>query len=102
MERLRLTEAELCEVLGTDPLSVIAGDADQRPEVQILLDLTAEAEQAVGAAALARWVRASGPAGCPIDLLLARDFAAFERALELLRERGLVIRTAGSRRRTSR
>jgi hypothetical protein len=102
MERLGLTEAELCTVLDADPLTVIAGDADERPDLQILLDLTAEAQEAVGAAALVRWVRAAGPAGRPVDLLLARDFAAFERALELLRERGLVIRTAGSRRRTSR
>jgi hypothetical protein len=37
-------------------------------------------------------VRAQGPAGRPIDLLLARDFAAFENALAVLRERGFVIR----------
>lgn len=101
MERLGLTEAELCAVLDADPLSVIAGRLDHRPELQILLDLTAEAEEAVGPAALARWVRASGPAGRPIELLTARDFAAFERALETLAQRGFVIRTAGSRRRTS-
>jgi hypothetical protein len=102
MERLGLTEVELCAVLDADPLALIAGDADDRPELRILLALTAEAEEAVGATALARWVRAAGPAGRPLDLLVARDFAGFENALELLRERGLVIRTAGSRPRTSR
>jgi hypothetical protein len=37
-------------------------------------------------------VRASGRLGRPIDLLLAQDFAAFEDALEDLRERGFVVR----------
>jgi len=96
MERLGLSEGELCVVLDADPLALIAGDVDERPELRILLELTAEAVESVGAAALARWLRAAGPAGRPIDLLVARDFAAFEGALELLRERGLVIRTAGS------
>jgi hypothetical protein len=89
-------------VLDADPLSVIAGSVDEQPQLRILLDLTAEAEEAVGAAGLSRWVRAAGPAGRPIEMLLARDFGAFERALELLRERGLVVRRAGSRPRTSR
>jgi hypothetical protein len=41
---------------------------------------------------LRRWVRATGPAGRPIDLLVARDFAAFEDALATLAERGFVLR----------
>jgi hypothetical protein len=93
LERLGLTEAELCTVLAADPLEVIAGDLAHRPELAILLDLTAEAEEAVGGAALARWVRTAGPAGRPVDMLLARDFAAFEDALGELARRGFVIRS---------
>jgi hypothetical protein len=44
---------------------------------------------------LRRWVRAEGPAGRPIELLLARDFAGFETALATLAERGFVIRGGG-------
>jgi hypothetical protein len=40
---------------------------------------------------LRRWVRATGPAGRPLELLLARDFAAFEDALRTLAERGFVL-----------
>ena len=47
------------------------------------LGLTDEIDQAV----LRRWMR-TGPA----DLLLARDFAAFEDAVEDLRQRGLIVR----------
>jgi hypothetical protein len=41
---------------------------------------------------LRRWVRASGPSGRPLDVLLARDFGAFEDALATLAERGFVLR----------
>jgi hypothetical protein len=75
-------------VLDADPLEVVAGDLDHKPELPILLDLLAEHDDA----ALKRWLRAAGPHGRPIDLLLARDFPAFEDALAVLRERGLVIR----------
>ena len=71
---------------------VVSGDLDHKPELPILLDLLAEAEERAGAAVLRRWVRAAGPAGRPLDLLLARDFAAFENALATLAERGFVIR----------
>jgi hypothetical protein len=40
-------------------------------------------------------VRAEGPAGRPLDLLLRRDFPAFEDALATLAERGFVIRGGG-------
>jgi hypothetical protein len=40
---------------------------------------------------LARWLRATGPAGRPLDHLLARDFGAFEDALAALEARGFVI-----------
>jgi len=38
-------------------------------------------------------MRREGPAGRPLDLLLARDFARFEDALGVLAERGFVIRS---------
>jgi hypothetical protein len=79
-------------VLDADPLEVVGGELDHKPELPILLDLLAEAEERAGAAVLRRWVRAAGPAGRPIDLLLTREFAAFETALADLRERGFVIR----------
>ena len=41
---------------------------------------------------LRRWVRANGPAGRPLDALLARDFATFEDQLAELRGRGFVLR----------
>jgi hypothetical protein len=78
-------------VLDADPLEVVGGDLDHKPELPILLDLLAEAEENAGAATLRRWVRAAGPAGRPIDLLLTRDFAAFETALAALAEKGFVI-----------
>jgi hypothetical protein len=82
-------------VLDADPLAIVSGDLDHKPELPILLDLLAEAEENAGAATLRRWVRAAGPAGRPIDLLLTRDFAAFERALTTLAERGFVISRPG-------
>jgi hypothetical protein len=82
-------------VLDADPLAVVSGDLDHMPELPILLDLLAEAEENAGAATLRRWVRAAGPAGTPIDLLLSRDFGAFEDALATLAERGFVISRPG-------
>jgi hypothetical protein len=78
-------------MLDADPLSLIAGEQDARPEVRILLDLLADAEERAGAAVLRRWVRASGPAGRPLDSLLARDYAGFEDQLGTLAERGFVL-----------
>ena len=94
MERLGLTDEELCRVLDADPLAVITNELDHRPEIAILLDLTADAEEVAGAAALRRWIRAAGPKGRPLDLLLARDFTAFEAAVEDYVRRGFVIRRA--------
>jgi hypothetical protein len=82
-------------VLDADPLAVLSGDLDHRPELPILRDLLAEAQERAGAAVLRRWVRATGPAGKPLDRLLARDFAAFEDALATLAERGFVVRGGG-------
>ena len=88
MERLGLSDEELMTVLDADPLSVITDELDHRPEVGILLALTADTDPGL----LRRWLRASGPAGRPVDLLLRRDFAAFEDALDQLDRRGFVVR----------
>jgi len=87
-ERMGLSDDELLTVLDADPLSVVGGALEHRPEVPILLALTEELDAAV----LRRWLRASGPDGRPLDLLLRRDFAAFEDALADYRERGFIIR----------
>jgi hypothetical protein len=92
MDLLGLSEDELCRVLDADPLTLLSGQLDHRPELAILIDLLAEAEERAGAAVLRRWVRATGPSGRPIDHLLARDFAAFETDLVTLAERGFVLR----------
>ena len=92
MQRLGLSEDELLTVLGADPRSVVAGDLDDKPQLPILLTLTEEAAEKVQEDALRRWVRTAGPAGRPIDHLLARDYAAFEDALATLESRGFVVR----------
>jgi len=95
MERLGLTEDELCRVLAVDPLTLIAGELDHRPELAILLALTEEAAARVVPGVLQRWLRSAGPAGRPLDHLLARDFAAFEDDLDALAQRGFVLRGGG-------
>ena len=92
MDLLGLSEEELCATLAVDPLTLLSGQLDHRPELAILLDLLAEAEEEVGAAVLRRWVRANGPAGRPLDALLQRDFATFEDQVAQLRGRGFVLR----------
>jgi hypothetical protein len=92
MDLLGLSEDELCRVLDADPLTLLSGQLDHRPELPILRDLLAEAEERAGAPVLRRWVRAAGPGGRPVDHLLARDFAAFEDDLAALAERGFVLR----------
>jgi hypothetical protein len=93
-ERLGLTDDELLAALDADPLTILGGDLDHKPQLPILLTLTEEAADRAGEGVLRRWVRATGRHGRPIDLLLARDFGAFEDALEDLRERGFVVRAA--------
>jgi len=93
MDVLGLSEDEVCTVLDADPLTLLSGQLEHRPELPILLDLLAEAEARAGAAVLRRWVRAAGPSGRPIDHLLARDFPAFENDLATLAERGFVLRS---------
>jgi hypothetical protein len=94
MDMLGLSEDELCQVLAEDPLSLLSGQVDHRPELPILLKLCDEAAQQIGGGVLRRWVRVAGPAGRPIDALLARDFPRFENAVEDLGRRGFVVRGA--------
>jgi hypothetical protein len=95
MDLLGLTEEELCATLGADPLAIVSGQLDHRPEVPILLDLLDEARERTAPAVLQRWVRAKGPRGRPVDLLTAQDFAGFEDALADLAQRGFVLRGGG-------
>ena len=95
MELLGLSDDELCQVLDVEPLTLLSGQLEHRTELPILLDLLADASEQAGPAVLQRWVRASGPAGRPIDALLRRDFAAFEDALAQLADRGFVLRGGG-------
>ena len=94
---LGLSEDELLAILDADPLEAIGGELEHRPELPILLDLLADAEERAGAPVLRRWVRASGPGGRPLDLLLAREFGAFEDALTTLAQRGFVLASAPGR-----
>jgi hypothetical protein len=96
MGLLGLSEEELCQVLDADPLTLLSGQLEHRPELPSLLDLLDEASQNAGPAVLGRWVRAAGPHGRPIDALMKRDFAAFEDALADLADRGFVLRGGGT------
>lgn len=88
-ERFGLSDEELLTILDVGALELVGGELDHKPELGLLLALS---ESAAQTGALPRWVRTSGGHGRPIDLLLARDFAAFEQALDDLDERGFVIR----------
>lgn len=92
MEVLGLTEDELCATLNADPLTLLSGQLEHRPELPILLTMLNEALETADASLIRRWVRASGPAGRPIDLLTGRDFTAFEDALNEFQQRGFVLR----------
>ena len=81
---LGLSDEELLTILDSDPLAVITGEEDARPEVRILLQLLGEDPPPRA------WVRAGSPS--PLERLLERDFGAFEDALATLAERGFVIR----------
>ena len=95
MDRLGLTEDELCAALDVDPLSVISGELDHKPQLPILLALTEEAAERVAEGVLPRWLRSTGPGGRPLDHLLARDYGAFEDDLQGLADRGFVLRGRG-------
>lgn len=92
MDLLGLSEDELCQILGADPLTLLSGQLEHRPELPILLDLLAQPAAEAGPSVLRRWVRASGPAGRPLDALLARDFGKFEDSVAELATRGFVVR----------
>jgi len=92
MELLGLREDELCRLLDVDALTLLSGQLDHRGELPILLDLLDEAAGRAGTAVLRRWVRAPGSSGRPIDLLMRRDFSAFEDALSELAAQGFVLR----------
>lgn len=85
-QRFGLTDEELLQILDEDPLTVITGQLDHKPELGILLALTEEMDESV----LRRWLRRG-----PIDVLVARDFAAFEDRLAEFRERGLILKKRG-------
>jgi hypothetical protein len=95
LELLGLSEDELCQILDVDALTLLSGQLEHRTELPILLDLLDDASQRAGEGVLPRWVRASGPAGRPIDLLINREFPAFEDALAELADRGFVLRGGG-------
>jgi len=95
MDLLGLDDDELCTVLDADPLELLSGQLDHRPELPLLLILLADAEERAGAAVLRRWVRSPGPNGRPIDQLTERDFVAFEDSLDALAQRGFVLRGGG-------
>jgi hypothetical protein len=95
LDLLGLSEDELCATLDVDPLTLLSGQLDHRPELGILLALLDEAEERAGAPVLRRWVRAAGPSGRPIDALTSRDFGAFEDALATLADRGFILRGGG-------
>jgi hypothetical protein len=97
MELLGLDEDELCAVLGAEPLELVSGETETRPELPVLIDLLEQARERIGVAALRGWVRTSGVRGRPLDLLRAQDFPAFESALEELEQRGWVLRGGGPR-----
>ncbi len=90
-ELLGLSDDELCLTLGISALDVVSGGGDRVAAVPILLALLADAEERAGGAVLQRWVRTKTRNGVPVQLLTARDFAAFEDALGDLVERGFVI-----------
>ena len=72
------------QILDSDPLAVITGEEDYRPEVKTLLQLIGDEPPPKA------WVR-----GRPLQLLLQRDFAGFEDELNDYRERGFRIRKRG-------
>jgi hypothetical protein len=73
----------LLQILNSDPLAVITGEEDLRPEVQILLELLQDDPPPQA------WIRSK------LQLLLQHDFGAFEDALAEYRERGFILRKRG-------
>src|SRR3954447_6134898 len=86
---LGLEDEELLEILGSDPIAVITGEEDLRPEIRILLQLLEDNPPPRA------WMRAGAPS--PLQRLLQQDFAGFEDALADYREQGFVIGGGGER-----
>jgi hypothetical protein len=84
---LGLSDDELLLILGSDPIAVITGEEDMRPEIRILLVLLGDDPPPRA------WLRAGSPS--PLQRLLQQDFAGFEDALADYRERGFVISRRG-------
>ena len=91
IELLGISDEELCRIFDTDPISVVSGQLDDRPEMEILLALLNEAILHVNAGIIPVWLRTKGLFGKPIDSLLSRNYAAFERDLEQLIQHGFVL-----------
>ncbi len=94
--QLGLGDDELCDILGLSPVQLLTGEADLLPQTAVLDELLRAAGEQVSAEGIQRWVRASGPAGTPLEHLLAHDYGAFENALETLLSRGFVVRKRGA------
>jgi len=86
---LGLSDEELLQILGADPLAVIAGEEDLRPEVHVLLQLLGDDPPPRA------WLTAGRPS--PLERLKAQDFGGFEDALSDYRERGFILRASSSR-----
>jgi hypothetical protein len=96
MELLGLDEEELCAVLGAEPLDIVSGEIESRPELPVLLELLEEARERVGAPVLRAWVRTARATGRPLDLLVGHDYRRFEDAVDELAEGGWVLRGGGA------
>ncbi len=96
MTLLGLSEDELCQALAVDPLTLLSGQLDHRPELPILLDLLAEAEERAGAPVLRRWLRATRAGGPSARRAARADFGRFEDQLGDLAQRGFVLRGGGA------
>ena len=79
-------------MLGLSPVQLLSGEGDLLPQTAVLDELLRAAGEQVSAEGIRRWLRASGPAGTPLEHLLAQDYGAFETALDTLLSRGFVVR----------
>ena len=82
---LGLTDDELLQILGSDPIAVITGEEDLRPEIRILLLL-------LGDDPPPRVAARRSPS--PLQRLMRHDFAGFEDALAGVSRAGFVDRAA--------
>ena len=64
-----------CAALDADPLTLIAGELDHKPQLPILLALTEEAAERVRRARCGAGCARAARRGRPLDHLLARDYA---------------------------